>query len=136
MGDVPKQTRGWDEVDADTRLQRSKEESSDYRYFPDPDLVPVTVTAEEVERIRASLGGLPAQLAERLERDLRPDSLRQRRDRQPGRAAGRLLCRAGGACGDGKLASNWIQQDVLRTLNEQQIAIDKYPGRAPRHWAS
>ena len=50
-----------------TREQRSKEESSDYRYFPDPDLVPVTVTEEEVERIRASLGELPAALRTRLE---------------------------------------------------------------------
>ena len=48
MGQVPKQTRGWDEVEQITREQRSKEESSDYRYFPDPDLVPVTVAAAEI----------------------------------------------------------------------------------------
>src|SRR4029079_1224738 len=44
LGDAPKQTRGWDDTAGVTRPQRSKEESSDYRYFPDPDLVPVTTT--------------------------------------------------------------------------------------------
>ena len=53
LGDAPKQTRGWDDAAGVTRGQRSKEESSDYRYFPDPDLVPVTVTPAEVESIRA-----------------------------------------------------------------------------------
>ncbi len=64
---MPKSTRGWDEGSQTTHEQRSKEESSDYRYFPDPDLVPVTVTEEEVERVRASLGELPAALRTRLE---------------------------------------------------------------------
>ncbi len=67
MGDVPKTTRGWDEAGQITHEQRSKEESSDYRYFPDPDLAPVTVTDAEIEQIRASLGELPAELRTRLE---------------------------------------------------------------------
>jgi aspartyl/glutamyl-tRNA(Asn/Gln) amidotransferase subunit B (EC 6.3.5.-) len=61
LGDVPKQTRGWDEDAEITRPQRTKEESSDYRYFPEPDLVPVVVTDAEIEAIRQSLGELPAQ---------------------------------------------------------------------------
>src|SRR5262249_51846411 len=67
LGDVPKQTRGWDDVANITRGQRHKEESSDYRYFPDPDLVPVRTTDAEVEAVRASLGELPAQMRSRLE---------------------------------------------------------------------
>ena len=63
----PNRPRGWDEVSQTTHEQRTKEESSDYRYFPDPDLVPVTVTEAEVERVRASLGELPAALRVRLE---------------------------------------------------------------------
>ena len=62
LGDAPKQTRGWDDAAGVTRGQRSKEESSDYRYFPDPDLVPVTVTPAEVEEVRSELGELPAAL--------------------------------------------------------------------------
>jgi len=67
LGDVPKQTRGWDESAQVTRAQRSKEESSDYRYFPEPDLIPVTTTDEDVERVRGSLGELPTVLRTRLE---------------------------------------------------------------------
>src|SRR3954467_4298384 len=67
LGDAPKQTRGWDDVAGVTRGQRSKEESSDYRYFPDPDLAPVRVEQNTVDDIRAGLGELPAQLRARLE---------------------------------------------------------------------
>ena len=67
LGEAPKSTRGWDETTQTTYLQREKEESSDYRYFPEPDLVPVTTTDAEVERVRASLGELPAALRCRLE---------------------------------------------------------------------
>ena len=95
LGDVPKTTRGWDEASQTTRPQRSKEESSDYRYFPDPDLVPVTVSEEEVERVRASLGELPAALRTRLEADLRHHALRQRRAGESGPRAGGLLHRTG-----------------------------------------
>ncbi|MCA9207056.1 MAG: Asp-tRNA(Asn)/Glu-tRNA(Gln) amidotransferase subunit GatB, partial [Planctomycetales bacterium] len=62
-----KTTRGWDDQAQVTKPQRQKEESSDYRYFPDPDLAPVVVTPDEVEQVRASLGELPAALRERLE---------------------------------------------------------------------
>ncbi|MDH3717839.1 MAG: Asp-tRNA(Asn)/Glu-tRNA(Gln) amidotransferase subunit GatB, partial [Planctomycetota bacterium] len=58
LGDpgVTKETRGWDDAAQLTRAQRGKEESSDYRYFPEPDLVPVTVSEEDVQRVRDSLG--------------------------------------------------------------------------------
>src|SRR5690606_26442184 len=67
MGDIPKQTRGWDDVALVTRGQRHKEESSDYRYFPDPDLVPVVVTEDEIQRVRDSLGATPRDLRNMLE---------------------------------------------------------------------
>ena len=76
LGEAPKSTRGWDETTQTTYLQREKEESSDYRYFPEPDLVPVTTTDAEVERVRASLGELPAALRLPAGRDLRHHALR------------------------------------------------------------
>jgi aspartyl-tRNA(Asn)/glutamyl-tRNA(Gln) amidotransferase subunit B len=69
LGQSPKQTRGWDDAAGVTRAQRSKEESSDYRYFPDPDLVPVELSAAMREEIRASLPELPIARRMRLERD-------------------------------------------------------------------
>src|SRR5262249_60656516 len=60
LGEVPKATAGWDDNRGVTVIQRRKEEASDYRYFPEPDLVPITVDPGWLERARASLGELPA----------------------------------------------------------------------------
>lgn len=54
-----KSTRGWDDVASETFEQREKEEAADYRYFPDPDLLPMTISAATVERLRTSLPELP-----------------------------------------------------------------------------
>jgi len=56
-----KSTRGWDDEHEATVLQREKEEAHDYRYFPDPDLVPVTTTPQWLDEIRSRLGELPLQ---------------------------------------------------------------------------
>lgn len=130
LGEVPKSTRGWDEGSQTTREQRAKEESSDYRYFPDPDLVPVTVTEVEVEQVRASLGELPAALRTRLEQTYGITPYDSDVLVNQGRALVNYYIELADACGDGKVASNWIQQDVLRWLNEQQVGIESYPVRA------
>jgi aspartyl-tRNA(Asn)/glutamyl-tRNA(Gln) amidotransferase subunit B len=127
LGDVPKTTRGWDEASQTTRPQRSKEESSDYRYFPDPDLVPVTVSDEEVDQVRASLGELPAALRTRLEQTFGITPYDSDVLVSQGRALVDYFIELAEACGDGKAAGNWVQQDVLRWLGEQHVGIDKYP---------
>ncbi|MEX0677973.1 MAG: Asp-tRNA(Asn)/Glu-tRNA(Gln) amidotransferase subunit GatB, partial [Pirellulales bacterium] len=126
LGDVPKQTRGWDDVENITRGQRHKEESSDYRYFPDPDLVPVVTTEAEIEAIRASLGELPAQMRERLERTYGIKPYDSDVIVSAGRGLVDYYVELAELVGDGKLASNWVQQDVMRTLNEQKIDVDKF----------
>lgn len=65
MGAGAKTTRGWDDVRQVTVEQRQKEDAHEYRYFPDPDLVPVTVAEEWKERVRASLPELPHQRVRR-----------------------------------------------------------------------
>ncbi|MGE0607209.1 MAG: Asp-tRNA(Asn)/Glu-tRNA(Gln) amidotransferase subunit GatB [Pirellulales bacterium] len=127
LGDFPKQTRGWDDVAQITRAQRHKEESSDYRYFPEPDLVPVRVTPAEIEAVRAALGELPAALRTRLEttHGLTPyhsDVLVNQ-----GRPLVDYFLELAAICGDSEAANNWTQQDVMRTLKEQSIPIDKFP---------
>src|SRR4051795_3758229 len=64
-----KETRGWSDATGRTELQRKKETAADYRYFPEPDLVPVVVDDAWVERIRASIGELPAARRRRFETD-------------------------------------------------------------------
>ncbi len=66
---VPKFTLGWDDDKGVTKVQRSKEEAEDYRYFPDPDLVPVTVSDSWRESVRASVVELPIQRRRRYEKD-------------------------------------------------------------------
>lgn len=129
LGEVPKQTRGWDDSAQLTREQRSKEESSDYRYFPEPDLVPVTITDSRIEQVRASLGELPAQLRRRLEQAYSITPYDSDVIVNQGRAVVEYYIELSERSGDGKAASNWVQQDVLRTLRERQIGIDQYPVR-------
>ena len=64
---VFKATAGWDDKRGVTEVQRRKEEASDYRYFPEPDLVPILVDAVTVEQVRAGLGELPAAQNARLQ---------------------------------------------------------------------
>jgi aspartyl-tRNA(Asn)/glutamyl-tRNA(Gln) amidotransferase subunit B len=76
-GKVKQETRHFQETTGSTRSGRSKEEATDYRYFPEPDLVPLAPDADWVERIRAELPELPAARRRRLQQelDLSPDEL-------------------------------------------------------------
>jgi aspartyl-tRNA(Asn)/glutamyl-tRNA(Gln) amidotransferase subunit B len=64
-GRIVQETRGWDELKGVTHSMRSKEEAHDYRYFPDPDLVPLEISRDDVERLRQGLPALPWQRFER-----------------------------------------------------------------------
>jgi aspartyl-tRNA(Asn)/glutamyl-tRNA(Gln) amidotransferase subunit B len=129
IGSVPKQTRGWDDAANVTRAQRHKEESSDYRYFPEPDLVPVTVPAGAVREIENSLGELPAALRTRLETTYGISQYDSDVLVNQGLTLVDYFVELAKLVGDGKLASNWMQQDVLRTLNERGIPIEQFPIR-------
>jgi aspartyl-tRNA(Asn)/glutamyl-tRNA(Gln) amidotransferase subunit B len=63
---VVQETRGWDDAKQKTFPQRDKEEAHDYRYFPDPDLPPVVITGEEIDRVRASMPVMPGEWRKRL----------------------------------------------------------------------
>jgi aspartyl-tRNA(Asn)/glutamyl-tRNA(Gln) amidotransferase subunit B len=127
LGDVPKQTRGWDDAAGVTRAQRSKEESSDYRYFPDPDLVPVTVEPAEVTQIRDTLGELPAALRDRLVMQQGVSAYDADVLVNQGRPVVDYFLDVAKRTDDAKAAANWVTQDVLRTLKEQSTNIDLFP---------
>jgi aspartyl-tRNA(Asn)/glutamyl-tRNA(Gln) amidotransferase subunit B len=131
LGDMPKATAGWDEERRMTRVQRRKEEASDYRYFPEPDLVPVTVSESRLDEIRTSLGELPA--AQRVR-------LQSQHGLSPYDAG--VLARQGRAfvtyyeaivkeCDDAKEASNWTTNEVLQSLNDRKLAIADFPIQPP-----
>jgi aspartyl-tRNA(Asn)/glutamyl-tRNA(Gln) amidotransferase subunit B len=127
IGKRPKQTRGWDDAANLTRPQRAKEEPSDYRYFPEPDLVPVTTMPEQIDRVRASLGELPAQLRTRLESTYGITSYDSDVIVNQGQPFVAYFTAVADAAKDGKTAANWATQDVLRVMNEQNTPIESFP---------
>lgn len=122
-----KTTRLWDDGAEITRPMRSKEESSDYRYFPDPDLAPVVFTEEEIESARQALGELPADLRRRLQTEWGLSAYDAEVLVGQGQGFVEYFLQTAQACGDPKMASNWMQQDVLRFLNERGVSIQEYP---------
>ncbi|GIW95224.1 MAG: aspartyl/glutamyl-tRNA(Asn/Gln) amidotransferase subunit B [Pirellulaceae bacterium] len=124
---APKQTRGWDDQAEVTVAQRRKEESSDYRYFPDPDLAEVTIPAHQIERLRDEMGELPGALRKRLEQQYGLDAYASDVLVNQGKAVVAYFEQVARQCGDARRAANWIQQDVLRVLNERHIGIEQYP---------
>jgi aspartyl-tRNA(Asn)/glutamyl-tRNA(Gln) amidotransferase subunit B len=127
LGEAPKRTFGWDDQSGRTVEQRQKEESSDYRYFPDPDLVPVTVTPEFVEQLQRGLGELPAALRSRLHSQYGLDSYGANVLVNQGSAVVDYFEELAAKSGNARRASNWVQQDVLRILNETKTTIEKFP---------
>ncbi|HEX6960328.1 MAG TPA: Asp-tRNA(Asn)/Glu-tRNA(Gln) amidotransferase subunit GatB, partial [Lacipirellula sp.] len=132
LGDAPKQTRGWDDAAGVTRAQRSKEESSDYRYFPDPDLAPVTTTAEQLELVRKSLGELPANLRLRLRDSYQLSDYDADVLVNQGRGVVDYYLAVADASQDPKAAANWVTQQVLRELKDSERSIDQFGITAPR----
>jgi aspartyl-tRNA(Asn)/glutamyl-tRNA(Gln) amidotransferase subunit B len=126
-----KHTRGWDDQASVTRPQRQKEESHDYRYFPDPDLVPVKVSPQEVDQVRANLGELPAALRNRLQSAYGVSAYDADVIVNQERRFVDYYLAVADACGDGKQAANWVTQDVMRLLNEQGTPIEKFSVQPP-----
>jgi aspartyl-tRNA(Asn)/glutamyl-tRNA(Gln) amidotransferase subunit B len=127
LGEVPKATAGWDEDKRMTRIQRRKEEASDYRYFPEPDLVPVTVSAANVNAIRAGLGELPAAQRTRLQSQYGLSAYDAGVLSRQGRAFVAYFEDVVQNCGDAKEACNWATNEVLQTLNERKLIIADFP---------
>jgi aspartyl-tRNA(Asn)/glutamyl-tRNA(Gln) amidotransferase subunit B len=124
---VAKATAGWDDARGVTVIQRRKEEASDYRYFPDPDLVPIVVDDPWLERTRASLGELPAALRARLQSQHGLSDYDAGVLTREGRALATYFEETARLCGDPKAASNWVTNQVLATLNERKDTIASFP---------
>lgn len=126
IGDVPKETRGWDADRGQTFVQRGKEDAADYRYFPDPDLVPVTTTDEQLDAIRATLCVFPADRRKSYVNDLGLSEYDAGVIVDQGREYADYFDEVTSVCGDGKQAANWLTQDVQRELNERKIEISEF----------
>lgn len=127
LGDVPKATAGWDDARGVTVIQRRKEEASDYRYFPDPDLTPIVVDAAWLDRTRASMGELPAAQRTRLQAQYGLSSYDAGVLAREGRSFVAYFEETARLCGDAKAASNWTTNQVLAALNEVKQDIRTFP---------
>jgi aspartyl-tRNA(Asn)/glutamyl-tRNA(Gln) amidotransferase subunit B len=124
-GEVVQETRLYDPGKGETRSMRAKEFAHDYRYFPDPDLLPLKLTADEVERIRASLPELPDQRKQRFIADYglsANDAAVLVAEKEASEffekvAKGR----------DGRTAANWVNTNLFALLNKKGLSVTDSP---------
>ncbi len=125
-GAVVQETRLYDPDRDETRSMRTKEEANDYRYFPDPDLLPVVIHERDIEDARALLPELPDVKRERFVRDYALSSYdagtltasRELADYFEAVAAG---------CGAPKLAANWVMGELAAALNRSEVDLAQSP---------
>jgi len=110
----------------ETRAMRTKEDSADYRYFPDPDLPPLVIGRDWVERVKGEMTELPRVMAERFVKDYALPEYDATTLTQS-KAMAAYFEAAAKACGQPKLASNWIMGEVSRRLNAADIGIEQAP---------
>ncbi len=127
LGELPKATAGWDENRGVTVVQRRKEEASDYRYFPEPDLVPVEVDAAWLECARAGLGELPAAQRHRLQEQYHLSDYDAGVITSQGRAFTLYFEEVSRLAADAAETKNWMTNEILQTLNERKIDITAFP---------
>ena len=110
----------------ETRAMRTKEDAADYRYFPDPDLPPLVIGRDWVERVRSEMVELPWVMAARFVRDYGiPEYDASQLTQSMAIAA--YFEETAKACGQPKLASNWIMGEVSRRLNSGELAFEQLP---------
>ena len=125
-GKVVQETRTWDEKEGVTKSMRTKEEANDYRYFPEPDLVPFTVSDEYIENIRKSLPELPDARKERYMKEFglsSEDAVFMTNDK----ATADYFEAAVDAGADPKACVNWLMGEFASQLSTDGIEIAKAP---------
>ncbi|MEE9239977.1 MAG: Asp-tRNA(Asn)/Glu-tRNA(Gln) amidotransferase subunit GatB [bacterium] len=127
-GKIVQETRLWDDSAGVTRPMRTKEYAHDYRYFPDPDLVPLQIDKKWLDEVRGKIPELPDAKRERFQQEYKlplydAEVLTAERDLAD------YFEKAAGAAGadNAKSVSNWVMGDVLRVLNEKKVDIDDCP---------
>jgi aspartyl-tRNA(Asn)/glutamyl-tRNA(Gln) amidotransferase subunit B len=123
---IIQETRGWDELRGVTVSMRSKEQAHDYRYFPDPDLVPMEIARGIVERLRAGLPELPVHRFERYtsKLGLDPKQATQLVDNAP---LANFFDATVAASENPKQATNFVLGDLSRLANETGTAVQDSP---------
>lgn len=125
-GKILQETRLYDPDKDETRSMRSKEFANDYRYFPEPDLLPVLIDDPYIAEVKAALPELPDAKVARFQSELGLTEY----DAQvlsADRAFADYFEAVAAQCGDAKLAANWCMGELSKLLNQQDITITQCP---------
>ena len=125
-GKVIQETRLYDPNKDETRSMRSKEEANDYRYFPDPDLLPVVIEPAFIEEIRRELPELPQDKRERFQSEFGL-SVYDASVLSAQRELADYFEEVQRSCGDAKLAANWVMGELSSLLNRSDLDISESP---------
>lgn len=125
-GKIIQETRLYDPTKDETRSMRSKEEANDYRYFPDPDLLPLVLEDTLIDEIRSQLPELPNQKRERFEQQFGL-SVYDASVLTASRALADYFEQVQKGCGDAKLATNWVMGELASLLNKDNLEIEQSP---------
>jgi len=110
----------------ETRAMRSKEEANDYRYFPDPDLLPLEVTDAMIDKIKSTMPELPANIAERFEKELGLSGY-DASELTSSRAVTNFFIETIKFGSSAKLSANWILGSLFSQLKENDLSISSCP---------
>jgi aspartyl-tRNA(Asn)/glutamyl-tRNA(Gln) amidotransferase subunit B len=125
-GTIVQETRLYDADRDETRSMRSKEVANDYRYFPEPDLLPIVINEEFIHTLRAQLPELPVEKRHRFMEQYKLDSY----DASvlcDSRSLADYFEAVTDTCGDSKIAANWVQVELLGQLNRNELGIAASP---------
>ncbi len=129
-GQIEQETRRFDPNKGETRSMRSKEEAHDYRYFPDPDLLPLEFSQQFVDELKAKLPELPDQKKTRFVADLglsAYDASVLVAERESAVFYETVLDKLGNRARDGKMAANWVINELFGRLNKEGRDITDSP---------
>ena len=121
-GQVQQATVLFNPDSGETRAMRSKEDAHDYRYFPDPDLPPLVIAQHWIDEVQAAMPELPRVMAERFQQDYSLPAYDASMMTQS-KAFGAFFEATAKACGQPKLAANWIMGELSRRLNAESREI-------------
>lgn len=127
-GTIQQATRGWEEAKGITVLQRVKEGDADYRYFPEPDLIPIEVSKDYIEQVRAELPEMPDARRQRFQDELglpEYDANLLTLEKQTADYFEDVVKEGI----DAKTASNWMLGEFAKKLNEEGVTADQVPVR-------
>ena len=125
-GKIVQETRLYDAERDETRSMRSKEVANDYRYFPEPDLLPIVIDEEYVAALKAQLPELPWEKRERLAESYNLSTY-DAGVLSSNRELADYFETIAKACGDAKIAANWVQVELLGQLNRAELEIQQSP---------